>query len=96
MGLNVNEHPCLYPSTRAIKLVRRIRESVGAARQVLFQSLVYFVERLILSQRILILVVAGFEPTTIRFADGSIPRHAIWPVGQLQKPSSNTIEKDKK
>ena len=69
---------------------------MGAAKQVLLQSLVYFVERLIFSQRILILIVAGFEPTTIRFADGSITRHAIWPVGQLKKPTSTTSEKDKK
>ena len=60
------------------------------------KTLVHFVERLILSQWILNLVVAGFEPTTIRFADGSINRHAIRPVGQLQKPSSTTSEKDKK
>ena len=69
---------------------------MGAAKQVLFQSLVYFVERLIFSQRILILVVAGSEPTTIRFADGSITRNATWPVGQLKKPTSTTSEKDKK
>ena len=60
------------------------------------ESLVHFVERLIFSQWILIWVLAGFELTTIRFADGSINRHAIRPVGQPQKPFSNTTEEDEK
>ena len=60
------------------------------------ESLVHFVERLIFSQWVLIWVLAGFEPTTIRFADGSINRHAIRPVGQPQKPSSTTTEEDEK
>ena len=60
------------------------------------KTLLHFVERLIFSQWILNLVVTGFEPTTIRFADGSINRHAIRPVGPRQKPFSSTSEEDPK
>ena len=86
------------------KLVHRTRESVGAAKQFCSKmvrnrqskTLLHFVERLIFSQWILNLVVTGFEPTTIRFADGSINRHAIRPVGPQQKPFSSTSEEDPK
>ena len=60
------------------------------------KTLLHFVERLIFSQWILNLVVTGFEPTTIRFADGSINRHAIRPVGPRQKPFSRTSKEDPK
>ena len=60
------------------------------------KTLLHFVERLIFSQWILNLVVTGFEPTTIRFADGSINRHAIRPVGPRQKPFSSTSKEDPK
>ena len=60
------------------------------------KTLLHFVERLIFSQWILNLVVTGFEPTTIRFADGPINRHAIGPVGPRHKPFSRTSEEDPK
>ena len=60
------------------------------------KTLLHFVELPIFSQWILNLVVAGFEPTTIRFADGSINRHAIRPVGPRQKPFSTPSEEDAK
>ena len=87
-----------------VELVRRTRESVGAAKQVLLHSGPRQTVRIPDTLRrtscfprwILNLVVAGYGPTTIRSADGSIYRHAIRPVGQQSKPFSTTSEEDKK
>ena len=58
------------------------------------KTLVHFVERLTLTQCILALVVAGFEPPISRIADGSTNRHAIRPVDRpINGPSLDAKQK---